>query len=65
MKTVKCSIADYVEMATTGCVKTVDEYVKSFFIDNETIVHCLDNEEDYHKGEIGPLIAFIKARTNE
>lgn len=65
MKIVKCSIADYVELATTGCVKTVDEYVESLFIDDETIVHCSDNGEDYHKCESGLLVAFIKARTNE
>lgn len=65
MKKVNCSIADYVEMATTGCVKAAEEYVETLFVDDETIVHCSDNEEDYHKCDLGLLVAFIKARTNE
>ena len=65
MTKMNCSISAYVEMATTGCVKTVEEYVESLFLDDETIVHCEDNGEDYHKCDAGLLVAFIKARTNE
>lgn len=64
MNKVNCSISEYVEMATTGCIKTVEEYVDSLFLDDDTIVHCIDNGEDYHKCESGLLVAFIQARTN-
>jgi hypothetical protein len=57
-----CSVADYVEMATTGFIKTVDEYVDSLFIDENVIVHCKDNDMDYKKQEVGELVTFIESR---
>lgn len=65
MAKIDCSISDYVDMATTGCIKTVEEYVESLFLDNKTIVHCLNNGKDYPKCDSGSLIAFIKAKTDE
>lgn len=64
MNIVNCSISEYVEMATTGCIKTEEEYVENLFQDEETIVHCIDNGEDYHKCESGLLVDFLHARTN-
>lgn len=64
MKRVECSISQYVEMTTMGFIKTVEEFVESLFLDNDTVVHCIDNDEDYHKCESGLLVAFIKARIN-
>ena len=62
MKKMYCSVAEYVDEATTGCVKTVDEYVDNLFIDENVIVHCKDNDMDYKKQEVGELVAFIESR---
>ena len=51
-------------MATTGCVKTVEEFVDNSFIDENVIVHCKDNDKDYKKQEAGKLVAFIESKVN-
>ena len=64
MKVVKFSISDYVEMATTGFMEPVEKFVENLFLDDGTIVHCLDNNEYYYRCDSMELIAFINEKTN-
>ena len=57
------SINDYYEMVTMGCANTIEDFIASQFIDNDSIVHCIDNNTDYHQSDIQLLIDYVKERT--
>ena len=51
-------------MATTGFMEPVEKFVENLFLDDGTIVHCLDNNEYYYRCDSMELIAFINEKTN-
>ena len=58
------SIKDYVEIATMGYTRSIEDYVRNdLFVNEQTIVHCIDNNSDYTFQEIPDLIHFIESNT--
>lgn len=59
------SLSQYVEDIVNGPWLTTESYVHSLFIDEQTIVHCTDNNIDYSYQEASSLVEFIKSKTDK
>lgn len=58
---VNIKISEIVEMMESSSM-TLPVIVESYFIDKNTIVHCVDNNTNYTHGEINSFIEYIKNR---
>ena len=57
------SIAQIIEMCETSAM-SIRDIVWSFFLDDKTIVHCIDNNTDYRSTEVDSLIKYVENRIN-
>ena len=58
---VNIKISEIVEMLESSSM-TLPVIVESYFIDENTIVHCLDNNTNYTHGEMNSFIEYIENR---
>ncbi len=65
MKKVECSVAEYEEVFTCGYRPSVETYVNDLFLDEDKIVHCKDNDQNYTKQDAQELVAYIESRIIE
>lgn len=58
---VNIKISEIVEMMELSSM-TLPVIVESYFIDENTIVHCVDNNTNYTKKEMDSFIEYIENR---
>ena len=55
------SLREILEMYESSAMP-IEEIVASFFLDSKTIVHCINNNTDYHINEVDSLVAYVKSK---
>ena len=63
MNTTNISTGQVVEAITTSSL-SINYIVMNYFINDKTIVHCINNNKDYKKSEAPSLIAYFEEKIN-
>lgn len=59
MNKIEISIGEVVEVVTTSSL-SVRQFIENLYVNNETIVHCVNNAIDYPISKKDSLIAYIE-----
>ena len=59
MNKIDISIGEVVEVVTTSPL-SVRQFIENLYVNNETIVHCVNNDVDYPTSKKDSLIAYME-----
>lgn len=54
------SIEQIVEMITMGFMYSIESAVMSFYINDDIVLHCVNNNDDYPKCKASELIKYME-----
>lgn len=59
MNKIEISIGEVVDVVTTSSL-SVRQFIENLYVNNETIVHCINNDVDYPISKKDSLISYME-----